>query len=319
MQYLGIDVSKEKFDVALILDESEPSKLKKKAFSNDATGFEKLSVWLRSRATEPVHAAMEATNTYWEALGEYLSDRGLVVSVVNPALIKKEAQSWGMRNKTDRADAEVIARFCLAKKPKAWVAPTAQVRELRDMVRHLDALQDERQRHKNQLDTATSDTVVASLERLVVFIDAQIDELKKKISDHIDHNPDLKAGYQLLGSICGIGDKTVAVILSELPDVSNFSSAKSVAAYAGLSPKRVESGKMKGTTRLCKFGNARLRRALYFPAIVAIRFNPLIREFYTRLRKNGKCKMSAIGACMRKLLVVAYGVLKTGTSFTVPA
>ena len=319
MQYLGIDVSKDKFDVALIVDDKEPSKLKKKVFSNDAVGFEKLSGWLESRATEPVHAAMEATNTYWEALAEYLSDKGLAVSVVNPALIKKEAQSWGMRNKTDKADAEVIARFCLAKKPKAWIAPTAQVRELRDMVRHLDSLQDERQRHRNQLDTATSDIVVTSLERLISFIDVQIDELKKKISDHIDRHPDLKADYQLLDSITGLGEKTIAVILSELPDVSNFSCAKSVGAYAGLSPKRVESGKMKGTSRLCKFGNARLRKALYFPAIVAIRFNPLIREFYTRLRRNGKCKMSAIGACMRKLLIVAYGVLKTGTSFQVPA
>lgn len=319
MQYLGIDVSKDKFDVALIVDEKEPSRFKKKVFSNDAAGFEKLSGWLQRRATEPVHAAMEATNTYWEALAEYLSDKGLIVSVVNPALIKKEAQSWGMRNKTDKADAEVIARYCLAKKPKAWIAPTAQVRELRDMVRHLDVLQDERQRHKNQLDTATSDIVVTSLGSLIVFLDAQIDELKKKISDHIDNHPDLKADYQLLDSIIGFGEKTIAVILSELPDVSNFNSTKSVGAYAGLSPKRMESGKMKGTTRLCKFGNARLRKALYFPAIVAIRFNPLIREFYTRLRRNGKCKMSAIGACMRKLLIVAYGVLKTGTSFQVPA
>lgn len=319
MQYLGIDVSKDKFDVALIYDESEPGKVKKKVFSNDASGFEKLSKWLESRTTETVHAAMEATNTYWEAIAEYLSDNGLVVSVVNPALIKKEAESWGARNKTDKTDAEVIARFCIAKRPKAWISPTPQVRELRDMVRHLDVLQNERQRHKNQLDTASSDIVVASLERLIVFIDVQIDELKKKISDHIDNHPDLKADYQLLDSITGIGEKTISVILSELPDVSNFASSKSVAAYAGLSPKRIESGKMKGMTKLCKFGNARLRKALYFPAIVAIQFNPLIREFYRRLRRKGKCKMSVIGACMRKLLILAYGVLKTGTIFQVSA
>lgn len=319
MQCLGVDVSKDKFDVALLVDESNLDKFKQKSFSNDADGFGRLVVWLKSRASVPVHVGMEATNTYWESLAEFLSDQGILVSVINPSLVKKEAQSWGVRNKTDKVDARVIAKYCLAKRPQAWVAAPVESRELRDLVRHLACLRDERQRHRNRLETVSSEVVRASLEQLIVFLDEKICELEKRQSDHIDRHPGIKADADLLASIPGLGDKTIAVILSELPDVSNFRSVKSAVAYAGLSPRRAESGNYKGTTRLCKFGNAQLRQALYFPAIVAMRYNPLIREFYNRLRRNGKCKMSAIGACMRKLLAIAYGVLRTGIPFRIPA
>lgn len=319
VQYLGIDVSKDKFDVALMVSDLDPDKCKQKSFGNDSEGFARLLTWLERRASEPVFVGMEATNIYWESLAEFLSDHGYVVSVINPSLIKNEAKSWGVRNKTDRADATVIAKYCAAKKPQVWVAPSIEVRELRDLVRHRASLEEERQRHRNRLETVSSDVVRASLEQLIVFLDKKLGELDKGVSDHIDRHPGIRSDADLLASIPGLGEKTIAVILSELPDVSNFSSAKSATAYAGLSPKITQSGAYKGTTRLCKFGNAKLRRALYFPAVVAIRYNPLIREFYDRLRRSGKCKMSAIGACMRKLLAIAYGVLRTGTAFRVPA
>jgi transposase len=319
VQCLGIDVSKDKFDVALLVDEANLDKFKQKVFSNDSDGFLRLIAWLKTRAPEPAHVCMEATNTYWESLAEFLSDQGFLVSVINPSLIKKESQSWGTRNKTDKADARVIARYCAAKRPQAWVAPSVEARELRDLVRHLSCLQEERQRHRNRLETASSEAVRSSLKQLIVFLDEKISELEKGIGDHINRHPGLKSDADLLRSIPGLGDKTIAVILSELPDVSNFRSAKSVAAYGGLSPRRIESGSYKGATRLCKFGNAQLRRALYFPAVVAIRYNPLVRDFYIRLRRNGKCKMSAIGACMRKLLTIVYGVLRTGAPFRAPA
>jgi transposase len=320
MQYLGVDISKEKFDVALIQDAQNPEKVKQKVFANSPAGFTRLMSWLESRATEPVHVAMEATGAYWEALAVFLCEKGLTVSVVNPGLIKKEAESWGVRNKTDSVDARVIARFCLAKRPRAWVAPRADVRELRDLVRHLDCLEQEKRQNENRLGAGvTSDAVKHSLEEVLAFLDAEIKRLEDHIADHIDRHPGLKTESKLLESIPGIGKKTAAVVLGELGDISNFSRAKQVAAYAGLSPRRIASGKLKGQTRMCKAGNSRLRRALYFPAIVAASSNPVIRGFYERLRRDGKCKMSAIGACMRKLIQIVYGVLKTGTAFEVPA
>ena len=315
MQYLGIDISKEKFDVALIVDIKNPEKVKQKNFTNDQTGFDKLGKWLSSRASEPVHVAMEATGSYWEALAEYLYDAGILVSVINPSLIKREAQSWSIRNKTDELDAKTIARFCLSKQPRAWIAPDPDLRELRDMVRHLDNLQSERQRHINRLEARCCQTVIESLEQMISVLDKEISLLEDRINKHIDGNPRLKKNAQLLDSIPGIGEKSIAVLLGELMNLTCFAHSKAVAAYAGLSPKRIESGKMKGRSRLSKMGNSRLRRALYFPALTAVRYNPIVKALYERLLENGKTKMSAIGACMRKLLVLVYGVLKNGKSF----
>jgi len=319
MQQLGIDIAKDKFDVALVIDaNADPIRFKMKSFSNSIGGFAKLTDWIGAKASGPVHVCMEATGSYWEQLAEHLCDAGLLVSVVNPAPIKKESESWSMRNKTDEVDARMIARFCLAKRPRPWVAPAPEVRQLRDLVRHLQTLEDEKQAHLNRLGVTTSEAIVGSLEQLIGFLDEQIRLLEEQISEHIDRHPRLKRACELLSSVKGIGMKTAAVIAAEMPDVSNFSSSKAAVAYAGLSPTRMTSGKFVGQTKLCKMGNSRLRKALYFPALVAVRFNPVISEFYLRLRRNGKTKMSAIGACMRKMLAIAYGVLKTDTPFKVP-
>jgi transposase len=320
MQQLGIDISKDNFDVALILVESNPDKAKRKDFSNKDCGFSKLKSWLDVRATGPIHAAMEATGPYWEALAVFLCELGITVSVVNPGLVKKEAESWNIRNKTDKVDALTIARFCLAKRPRAWVPPPAEVRELRDLVRHLDSLEHEKRQNANRLCAGVkSATVERSLEDVIAFLDREIVRLKERIRDHINEHPGLKSNADLLKSIPGVGEKTAAVLLGELQHLSNFANAKQVSAFAGLSPRTVVSGKFRGQTRLCKAGNSRLRRALYLPAVVAAKCNYAVRDLYERLRSNGKCKMSAIGACMRKLLHIAYGVLKTGTPFRVPA
>lgn len=203
MQCLGIDVSKDKFDVALLVDEANLDKFRQNVFGNDSDGFLRLIGWLKTRVSEPVRIGMEATNTYWEGLAEFLSDQGLFVSVINPSLIKKESQSWGARNKTDKADARVIARYCVAKRPQAWVAPSMEARELRDLVRHLSCLQEERQRHRNRLETASSDAVRSSLGQLIIFLDEKIGELENGIGDHINRHPGLKSDADLLRSIPG--------------------------------------------------------------------------------------------------------------------
>lgn len=315
MQYLGIDISKEKFDVALICDSKCPSKFKQKNFSNDAAGFEQLEKWLSSRVSETVHVAMEATGSYWEALAEYLYAAGILVSVVNPSLIKREAESWALRNKTDELDSKTIAIYCLSKQPRAWISPDPVVRELRDLVRHLDNLKSDRQRYINRLESRGCQAVTDSLGQMVSVLDAEIAMLENHIKKHIDGNPRLKECAKLLDSIPGIGEKSIAVLLGELMNLGNFAHSKAVAAYAGLSPRRIQSGNMKGKSRLSKMGNSRLRCALYFPTLTAVRYNPVVKAFYERLLEAGKSKMSAIGACMRKLLVLVYGVLKNEKTF----
>ena len=153
--------------------------------------------------------------------------------------------------------------------------------------------------------------VVESLQSSIAWLEGEVQRLQKQIRDHINKNGDLKRDAKLLQSIPGVGELTAWGILAELPDVSQFDSAQSVAAYAGLAPREFRSGSsVRKQTRLSKQGNTRLRRAMYFPAVTALTWNPLVKAHYERLRENGKGKMVALAACMRKMLMIVYGVLK---------
>jgi len=147
MQPLGIDISKKGFRVALLLGE----KVRQKTFRNVADDFSALSAWLAKQGVTTVHACLEATGTYGEALAIYLHQAGHVVSIVNPARIKAFAQTELARNKTDRLDAVLIARFCRMHKPAAWVPSPPEIRELRALVRHLDDLLETRTQLMNRL------------------------------------------------------------------------------------------------------------------------------------------------------------------------
>jgi transposase len=311
---LGIDIAKLKFNVCLI---NPSGKLKHKLFANTAAGFEQLREWLAKQGVHSLHACMEATGTYGDSLALYLHQAGHIVSVVNPAAIKAFAASRLSRTKTDRVDAELIARFCLAQAPPAWTPMPAQVQELQALVRRLESLVEMRVAEENRLEAGiTVEAVKASIEELIVHLSAHIKHTEKLIRTHIQNHPRLKEQSQLLDSIPGIAQTTAATILAEITDISHYSSARQVAAYAGLVPReRVSGSSVRGRTRLSKIGNARLRRALYFPAITALRCSPFFQAWAKGLRERGKCKMSIIGAAMRKLIHLAYGVLKTGKPF----
>ncbi|MDX6694970.1 MAG: transposase [Blastocatellia bacterium] len=311
---LGIDIAKLKFNVCLI---NLSSKLKHKLFPNSLTGFEQLSEWLSKQGVERVHACLEATGAYGEALALYLHEAGHTVSVVNPAAIKAFAQSRLSRTKTDRVDAELIARFCLTQVPPAWRPLPAEVRELQALVRRLESLIEMRVMEENRLSSGIAvDVVRQSVEELLNHLNEQIKRTEELIRQHIRGNPTLKRQSELLDSIPGIAGTTAALLLSEITDITQYRSARQVAAYAGLVPRERQSGSsVRGRTRLSKIGNARLRRALYFPAITALRCSPFFQAWAEGLQQRGKSKMSVICAVMRKLVHVAYGVLKHGKEF----
>jgi transposase len=310
---LGIDISKAEFDVALVQD----GRTKTGVFPNTPQGFSKLGRWLKKQGVETVHACLEATGTYGEALAEFLHATGRQVSVVNPAQIKAYGQSQLVRNKTDQADARLIADFCATQHPALWTPPAPEWKELQALVRHLDSLKTMRQQERNRLSAGLSSaTVEQALHEHIAFLDHQIAALEQQIQDHIDHHPDLKRQQDLLKSIPGIGGQTAFILLAEIRSIPAFASARQLAAFAGLSPRQRRSGtSVRGQTRLTKTGSARLRKALYMPAIVAWRFNPLIATFCQRLAARGKPKMVILGAAMRKLLHLVYGVLKSGQPF----
>ncbi len=311
---LGIDISKLKFDLCLSPD---GGKFRHKVFSNSPTGFSELSAWLSKQKVERVHACMEATGTYGDALAAYLHEAGHLVSIVNPAAIKAYGQNHLSRTKTDKADATLIARFCAERRPPQWQPLPTEIRELQALVRRLDSLLEMRQMEANRREASTgAEAVTESLVGHLAFLDAEVARTEKLIRTHIGNHPRLQEQRDLLLSIPGIGDTTAAKLLSEILDVKLYESARRLAAFAGLAPRLHESGSsVKRKARLSKTGAPRLRKALYFPAIVAIKHNPQIRALGVRMRGRGKCPMEIIGAAMRKLVHIAYGVLKSGRPF----
>jgi transposase len=270
---LGIDISKLKFNVCLI----QPSgKLKHKLFPNTSIGFGQLKEWLSKRDIEHVHACLEATGTYGESLALFLHEAGHTVSVINPAAVKAFAQSRLSRTKTDRVDAELIARFCQAQAPPAWTPLPTEVRELQALVRRLESLIEMRVAEENRLSSGiTVEAVRQSVQEHLAYLTEQIKYTEELIRQHINNHPGLKRQSELLDSIPGIAETTAALLLSEITDITQYRSARQVAAYAGLVPRERQSGSsLRGRARLSKIGNARLRKALYFPAITALRCSP---------------------------------------------
>lgn len=310
---LGIDVAKLKFNVCLI---REDGRLRHRVFANTASGFTQLLDWLKKNHVAQVHACLEATGTYSEALATYLSDGGQLVSVVNPAATKAYAGAQLSRTKTDKVDAELIARFCQTQRPQLWAPAPPEVRALQALVRRLDSLIEMHTMESNRLSSGVSTAEVKlSIESLISHLEEQIKRTEKLIGKHINNHPQLKADRDLLLSIPGLGEATVARLMSEI-NFHHYESARQVAAFAGLVPRLRESGKsVRAHARLSKMGTPRIRRSLYFPAITALRCNPVIKEWASGLRQRGKCEMQIIGAVMRKLIHLAFGVLKSGRPY----
>lgn len=304
---LGIDISKRHFDVALLLPNG---KRKNKRFNNSSEGHEALGEWLTGFDVTSLHACLEATNTYGNALAEHLHDAGYQVSMVNPARIKGFANSELLRTKTDKQDASLIARFCQAMRPTLWEPEPLKVRELKALVRRLDSLIEMQQQETNRLDVAEA-VVKPEISSHIKGLEQRIQQVRNQISDHIDDDPGLREQRDLLLSIPGIGEKTVATLLSYFASIERFDTAKKMAAFCGVTPHTCQSGSsIHRRGSLSKIGPVQLRKALFFPAMVAVRYNPAIKALSKRLTAAGKPKMLIIGAAMRKLVHIIFGVLK---------
>lgn len=306
---LGIDVSKRKLDVALIFD----AKTLIKQFDNSVSGCKLLNAWLKSLHLQTVHACLESTGIYGDLVARILHEAGHFVSVVNPLRIKAYAVSALTRNKTDKADAGLIADFCLTQKPAQWTPASPGVIKIQAISRRVEALEEMLQVERNRLDVSPKN-VQSSIRRIIKTLEKEIQSLETQIKDQIDQDPKLKNQNDLLKSIPGIGEKTSHMLLSEV-EFERFDSAREVAAFAGVTPKQRKSGTSLNFTRLSKMGNSRLRKRLYFPAIVAGQHNQIIKDFAKRLAKNGKSGKQIVCASIRKLLHIAFGVLKNQTPF----
>lgn len=313
MKYLGIDISKAYFDVTLLNEQGEKESGQ---YDNDESGYKALMKWLKAKGCQSMHACMEATNIYWEKVAEHLHKAGYQVSVVNPARIKGFAMSQLRRNKTDKQDSDVIVEFCKALQPKLWTPPSAEVSKLRSLVRLRSSLIKTRTQQKNRMGDTTDEECRAVLQRVIESLDSEVEQIEGKIRKHVAQHPTLKEQAELIDSIQGLGDISTWTILAEMPDLASYENAHAAAADAGVNPAHHESGEtIRRKPKLSKVGKASIRGVLHMPALVALRYNPIIQEFAERLRKRGKSKNVILAAVMRKLLHIAYGVLKNKTPF----
>lgn len=310
---LGIDVAKAKLDCALRLPEG---KLRHKVVENTPDGFSALRVWLDKQGVGALHVCMEATGTYWEAVAEFFAGvEAVTVSVVNPAQIKAFGASRGVRTKTDKADAKLIAEFCAERRPGPWQAPAPAEQALRALVLRLEALQGMRTQESNRLDVARP-AVREGIAKHLEWLNKEIERILQVIRDHIDNDPSLRDKQRLLDSVPGLGERTIAVLLAFYGTPERFGNARQAVAFAGLDPRQHESGSsVHAKPRLSKVGHVFLRKALYMPAMVTLYRTHRGKLFRSRLAASGKPPMLIIGAMMRKLIHVAFGVLKSGKPF----
>jgi len=317
MYYLGVDVAKAKLDCMLL--DGASGKRKSKVVPNSSAGFMQLLEWLDKQGAPNPHVIMEPTGVYHEPAALALTDAGLTLSLVNPAQLRQFAQGLGVKTKTDKADSTVLARFGQTQQPEPWQPPSRSARTLKALLARRDTVADDLQRERNRQEAAdfaqTPNEVKASIMQTIAFLEAELKRFEKMINDHIDSDPDLRNKKELLETIPGVGER-VSTNMTALFAGRTFERAEQVAAYLGLVPVQWESGSsVHGRPRMSKAGPAHLRKLLYMPAVKARQCNPHIKALGERLLAKGKSKMAVIGACMRKLAHLCFGVFHTGRPY----
>lgn len=322
MLYFGIDVSHDKLDCAVVDEQGQRVK-RARTFANDTAGVSELIGWARTVSPElPRSLVLEATAACHELAATRLHCAGLVVSVVNPAQARSLAKGLGMLSKTDTIDALLLAQYARLARPRPWRPVAVPLQKFNAMLMRLDCLEADVRREQNRREQAivraTSECVIESIDSCIGFLQSQCKALRRAIDEHIQANAALRDDVARLRTIPAVGEKTanrMAAILTSY----HFESAKEVAAFLGLVPVQRESDtSVRGRSRLSKAGNPRVRASLYMAAVVAKRINPDIKALYDRLCAQGKTKMSALGACMRKLVHLCYGVMKSGRDYEFP-
>ncbi|MEE9445019.1 MAG: IS110 family transposase [Cocleimonas sp.] len=317
MLFIGIDISKLTFDAAYFIN----THYAHKQFANNSKGFDEFLLWMNT--DEEVFICLEATGIYSFNIAQYLSKKRRNVLVVNPIITHAFFKMELSRNKTDKADAKLIARYCehavLAGdfEQKAYQPKDADYEAIQRLITRCDQLEKSKTQENNRLEASANKDTSRSIKRLQKAINNEIVQIKKTIGAIVKNNQHLCKQVDLLTSIKGIGERTAWSILAYIGDINFFSNSKQIASYAGLTPKITQSGTSIDKSSLSKLGHKRLRKSLYMPALVAVRHNPTLKVVYERLVNNGKPKKVALIAVMRKLLILSYGVLKSEKAFDV--
>ena len=314
---LGIDISKTEIAVAFLKPGSKDAIHNN--FTNDNAGFTALECWIKTFTDKP-EIYLEATGTYGDAITDYFYTREYTVKVINPLQIKSFAKTKLSRHKTDRVDAGIIAEYGSKFEAIPYKPIETHRQELRALYRCSLSIQEQITHCINHLEHMNSlpESVITLWRATKQHFEFQLSEIEKKMHDIIQSEDKLLNSYNLLQTIKGIGSRTAVSILAELPRIGDFKNARQLAAFLGLTPKHRQSGtSVYGRSKISKMGSSQLRRALFFPAMSAMRFNEYLHDFGKRLESRGKSKKSIICAVMRKLVHIIFGVLKYEKSFDI--
>jgi transposase len=310
VEYVGVDVAKDKFDVAIYVN----NRYKHAVYSNDLKGHTQFAEWLAQNTLLP-WVCMEATGHYSEGIADFLVSKEIKVSVVNPFQIKNFAKASLARNKNDIIDGRVIREFCKCMEPRVYKATPDEQKQLRGLTKLLDMLKGQLVRFNNQLHSLQEGIARKILINLAHNLEKEISQVETKMAELIDTVPLLNEKMALITSIKGVGKLTAYRVLALMPDINSFQSAKQFAAYIGITPKHHQSGNLIGKTTISRLGDSRLRKALYMAALVAKKYNKGLAAFVSRLQQKGKTPKTIVCAIMRKLAHIIFGVLKSGLPF----
>jgi transposase len=300
---VGIDVAKHSWDVAVEGEE------RVRRFAADASGLAALVAWLEQ--LEPRLICLEATGGYERVLCEALHRQRLAVSVVNPRQIRDFARAQGELAKTDAIDARVIARFAATFEPESDDAPSPAQDRLRSLRARRQQVVHSLTQEKNRLATAPNEEARESIKEAIGFYDRQLRVLDRRIAELTNADPAFGHRLALLVTVPGVGQVTAAGLLAELPELGTMNRGQA-ARLVGLAPINRDSGSLRGK-RMIGGGRTSVRRSLFMATLVATRHNHLIRSYYRQLLDRGKSKMTALVACMRKLLLILNAMIKNNS------
>ena len=298
--FVGIDVAKDACEVAI------DGQLQTRRFAADETGLAELASWLQSLT--PACIALEATGGWEIPFVRALQQRGLPVAVVNPRQIRDFARAMNRLAKTDRIDALTIARFATLMQPRLAEKPGENQEKLQALQTRRQQVVDMLTQEKNRLGTTRDHDIRRQIGEVIQLYEQQLKRLDGELAQRMQADPELQQNAKLLTSVPGIANVTAHALLVEMPELGTLN-RRQAARLAGLAPLNRESGKFRGK-RMISGGRLPIRRALYMATLAATRWNSRIREHYQHLLQQGKKKMVALTACMRKLLCILNTMLK---------
>jgi transposase len=325
-QNVGIDISKDDFKASfsVISDSLIVTVQGSRTFANSRSGFKAFRAWIASKhiAGLAVHFTMEATGVYYEALAYDLYEHGFVVHIVLPNQSKKYGQSLGIKSKTDKLDASVLAQMGLERQLRHWQPPTVDLLVLKQLTRERDSLVRERTSASNHLHAylhqgKPNRESIKRTEKHIVFLDGQIKQIENEIKSFVKEDEALKEKFKYLLSIPGVGIITAAVVVAETHGFAAIENIKQLTSYAGLDVKIAESGKWKGQSKISKKGNSHIRKVLYMSSLAKIRSDEATAKFADRLKQKKGKAIIAIVAVERKLLALMYVLWKKEEMYNV--